>query len=231
MNVVLGVIGIAVSIIYVGLAFWLLGDKSLSTLDPNEIGDFLAGIFSPLALLWLVLGFFQQGCELRASREALKLQAKELKNSVEQQKGLVEISRQQLQAEKDAREAERELNTKKVQPKLIVNSAGYGSDYLGNFTQNFKLVNAGHSITDVYLCWSVDVSCELKRISILGENDYRGFEIKGARSALLDNAILKVKYKDGLENLQEVNFLLSRVGDVNGAPYQIEKIEGRIVNA
>ncbi|WP_052535404.1 hypothetical protein [Candidatus Phaeomarinobacter ectocarpi] len=46
-----------------------------SGLELNELGDFLAGLFAPLALLWLVLGFFQQGEELR-------LQAKELHESV-----------------------------------------------------------------------------------------------------------------------------------------------------
>ncbi|PCJ69877.1 MAG: hypothetical protein COA62_10265 [Rhodobiaceae bacterium] len=46
-------------------------------LDLNELGDFLAGWFAPLAFGWLVLGFYQQGAELR-------LQAIELKNSVQQ---------------------------------------------------------------------------------------------------------------------------------------------------
>lgn len=42
-----------------------------SALKLNEIGDLLAGIFAPLAFLWLILGFFQQQKELRLNTEAL----------------------------------------------------------------------------------------------------------------------------------------------------------------
>jgi hypothetical protein len=52
------------------------------TLD--QIGNYLAGWSSPLAFFWLVLGFIQQGAELRQNSEALLLQAKELQLSVEQ---------------------------------------------------------------------------------------------------------------------------------------------------
>ena len=85
------------------LAFLLImaisaGDK-LFALDPNEFGDMLAGVFAPLAFLWLVLGFFQQGKELKASVAALELQGKELHNSVEQQRELVKVSREQMESE------------------------------------------------------------------------------------------------------------------------------------
>ena len=72
------------------------GVIKLEAIKLNEVGDFLAGAFGPLALIWVVLGFFQQGEELRNSVEALKLQAEELRNSVEQQKELVEVSQDTL---------------------------------------------------------------------------------------------------------------------------------------
>lgn len=58
--------------------------EDLFKLDLNELGDFLAGAFGPLAFAWLVLGFIQQGRELKLSSEALQIQAEELKNSVSQ---------------------------------------------------------------------------------------------------------------------------------------------------
>jgi hypothetical protein len=70
--------------------------QALLAMKPNEFADFLAGCFAPLAFLWLVLGFFQQGEELRNSVAALKLQGEELRNSVEQQRQLVEVTREQL---------------------------------------------------------------------------------------------------------------------------------------
>lgn len=78
-----------------------------SSLKPNEWGDFLAGAFGPLAIFWLVLGFFQQGHELRHSVEALKLQADELRHSVEQQKEMVRITEQQLNLDIEVRGEEK----------------------------------------------------------------------------------------------------------------------------
>jgi len=40
-------------------------DSTFFSLKLNEQGDFLAGVFAPLAFGWLVLGFFQQGRELK----------------------------------------------------------------------------------------------------------------------------------------------------------------------
>lgn len=65
------------------LVYWKRA--SLPGLELNAIGDFLAGVFGPIAFLWLVLGYLQQGRELRLSSEALHLQAKELNASVQQQ--------------------------------------------------------------------------------------------------------------------------------------------------
>lgn len=62
-------------------------DKFL-TMDPNAIGDFLAGTISPLALFWLVAGYRQQG-------EALHAQLRELALQVESTKVIAESSSEQ----------------------------------------------------------------------------------------------------------------------------------------
>lgn len=55
------------------------GDKGgFFGLTLNEWGDFLAGAFAPPAFLWLILGYLQQGEELKHSTEALKAQKEEL---------------------------------------------------------------------------------------------------------------------------------------------------------
>lgn len=56
----------------------------------NELGDFLGGVSSPLAFLWLVLGFFQQSREIRLSSTALHLQAAEMRRSVDEHRRLAE---------------------------------------------------------------------------------------------------------------------------------------------
>lgn len=70
--------------LYIGLVFLVLAarfDEVLS-LPLNELGDFSAGVFGPIAFLWLVFGYKQQGDELKASSAALNEQVKELKNSI-----------------------------------------------------------------------------------------------------------------------------------------------------
>jgi glutathione S-transferase len=66
--------------------------SSATKMGFNEWGDFFAGASAPLAFLWLVIGYFQQGEELNQNtkaleqqEKALKLQVDELKQSVAQQ--------------------------------------------------------------------------------------------------------------------------------------------------
>ena len=102
----IGWFGAAVTAVYLvilGLLVWERLPKLLD-MDLNAVGDFLAGAFGPLAILWLVLGFFQQGIELRQNSEALHLQAKELQNSVTQQAELASTAKAQFDLDKAALE-------------------------------------------------------------------------------------------------------------------------------
>jgi hypothetical protein len=100
-------VGIGISVLYAALlistTIWRW--EEVQNLKLNELGDFAAGAFGPMAILWLVLGYFQQGEELKQNTEALNLQAYELKNSVEQQQALVDIARKQMRREKLVAEA------------------------------------------------------------------------------------------------------------------------------
>jgi hypothetical protein len=94
--------GVAVSVGYLAGLAWIRWPFSLETLRQiplNELGDFLAGAMGPIAILWLILGFLQQGDELR-------LQVEELKNSVEQQGKVAKAALDQLELE-TRRERER----------------------------------------------------------------------------------------------------------------------------
>ena len=86
----LPLIGMGLSALYlVGLVIYLVvQEQNPSDLRLNELGDFLAGVASPLAFLWLVLGFFQQSREIRLSGKALHLQAQEMKRSVDEHRRL-----------------------------------------------------------------------------------------------------------------------------------------------
>jgi hypothetical protein len=71
-------------------------------LAPEAIGDFVSGVAETLAFLWLVLGYFQQGTELRLQREQLALQKLELEklaNETKRQSSAVEAN--ELHARRD----------------------------------------------------------------------------------------------------------------------------------
>lgn len=83
-------IGLALTALYLaGLALYLVvQEQNPADLALNELGDFLGGVSSPLAFLWLVLGFFQQSREIRLSGKALHLQAREMRRSLDEQRRL-----------------------------------------------------------------------------------------------------------------------------------------------
>lgn len=94
----LGLIIVSTStIIYLFLLLYIVFDLAeFSSLKLNEKGDVLAGVFAPLAFLWLIYGYYQQGQELKQNTDALKLQADELANNVEQQRNIYNTARKEL---------------------------------------------------------------------------------------------------------------------------------------
>jgi len=138
-------IGIGFSALYL-LGIYVVASykhADFAALKLNELGDFLAGVFAPLALLWLVIGYFQQGDELRQNSEALLLQAKELNQAAEHAGGMLEVARQEheltiktlnaehqdrIERETQAREAEEKARKKRIQPIFGFDSAEFHID-------------------------------------------------------------------------------------------------------
>ncbi len=100
--------GIFVSIIWiVGIfAFYLLGLLDRPTTF-NELGDFLAGIFSPVAFLWLIYGYFQNSLSIQA-------QINEMKETVKQQEIIADIQKQQFIAMLNAAHGEIKILSKEM---------------------------------------------------------------------------------------------------------------------
>ena len=77
---------VAVSIFYIAAIGFLRGNDAWELLragNLNELGDFLAGVFTPLAFGWLVYGYLLQSKELRLQREELTLTRKQLGKQTE----------------------------------------------------------------------------------------------------------------------------------------------------
>jgi hypothetical protein len=91
-------VGLVVTLIWLvaGITWIALrSDWPEKGLQANAWGDVFAGIFAPIAFAWLVLGYFQQGDELRQ-------QVFELQESVDQQRKLVEVGDKQHNESKAA---------------------------------------------------------------------------------------------------------------------------------
>jgi hypothetical protein len=95
-----------------------------------------------------VLSFFQQSKELQHSVDALRLQAEELKHSVEQQKELVGISKETLDYER-ALSARREQEARlKRQPDFVINGVG-GKSGSGSVMNRVQMSNVGAPVSKV----------------------------------------------------------------------------------
>lgn len=140
----MGIVGVVLTVIYLFVgAVHYCRETTASGVPPlNELGDFLAGLFGPLAFAWLVLGFFQQRKELALNSEALFLQYRELSNSVKQQKKLVE-------ATEAARADENNRMRAAYKPVFSIQYRGQHGSTERNFVYNFVLTNIGSPIYEV----------------------------------------------------------------------------------
>lgn len=164
-----GLYALAISV----YAFW--NWSQFASLVPNEVGDFLAGVFSPLAFLWLVLGYFQQGQELRQNNEALRLQAAELKNSVEQQKELVAVTREQVTIEMENINQARNALAAQHKPLFVLGGAG-GSHSGNKHNMQFTLSNLGAPVTDVHLSFGGPMTVISRHVEALDSKAVQQFK-------------------------------------------------------
>ncbi|EPM4252826.1 hypothetical protein ACTLOY_001269 [Enterobacter hormaechei] len=127
--------GLLVSVLYFVMLGAVIYFMELGVMTSwNEFGDFLAGAFSPVAFLWLVLGYLQQQKELQQNTKALELQALELKNSVDQYREMVSVAREQLLSDREnletsKRERERQykpiIKAPSIRPAVIIGGTKY----------------------------------------------------------------------------------------------------------
>ncbi len=116
-------IGSAITLFWLAFMIWMIIDDwtKAQALGLNEWGDVFAGFFAPLAFLWLVLGFLQQGTELRISSNALQLQAQELSASVQQQQEMVRVAQQSYDADLELYLRQRAADPTSIEPLFVFN--------------------------------------------------------------------------------------------------------------
>jgi hypothetical protein len=123
--IALTVVGVVVVVTATLAAFHTRGAPT----SLSDWGAWLAGVFAPLAFLWLVVGYHQQGEELRQNtaalklqEEALRLQVGELRQSVDEQRAMSAAAKRQ------AASAEFALLLQ-YQPDIVCTHAGHAEVY------------------------------------------------------------------------------------------------------
>lgn len=110
-------------------------------LDLNSLGDFLAGAFGPLALAWVVFGYFQQGEELRSS-------ANELRQSVAELKRQSDTAQHHFEHEKRIAEDRVEAHKKSISPDFLLSHKEF-NDGGRDKSAMFSIINYGARVRDV----------------------------------------------------------------------------------
>tara|TARA_R110001583_G_scaffold69162_1_gene196337 strand:+ start:531 stop:1397 length:867 start_codon:yes stop_codon:yes gene_type:complete len=98
----------------------------LWTKDINELGDFLAGAFGPVAFLWLVIGYLMQHSELKLNRISIEKQALELEftrlayeQQIEEFKKSVEVTKDASDFNKDMQRQLYKESVEPYQPRIV----------------------------------------------------------------------------------------------------------------
>lgn len=194
-------------------------------MKPNEFGDALAGAASPLAFLWLVLGYLQQGEELRQNTEALNLQVKELQASVDQQRALVEATQRQHEFELERDKAQRRTALLSSQP-LFHSSLGQKEANDTHVVWVLTLKNLGRPCTKVDVHLRDDTAIEIEGELVLAfEHNYqRRWEIRVSHTGDSQPIVLAISYTDanGEQQVQELRLQIVVPGDGSVFVYPLD---------
>jgi hypothetical protein len=199
--------GFVVTISWLGFAAYMVWTTTHPT-ELNAWGDFFAGFFAPMAFLWLVLGYLQQGEELKQSTRALQLQAEELRNSVEQQSQLVAVSREQLKHEFEALQEEREIRRAAARPKFVPQYSGSTSSG-GAVKFTMKIANVGNTATKFRMRFDPPlVRPRAHNLALLVRDEVTSVELEFGEQ---ESSIASINYIDADGMSGEVRFSVSRV--------------------
>lgn len=222
-------IGTVFTLIYLVGFTWFIYSRlpNLKTMDLNSVGDFLAGSFGPIAFFWLILGFMQQGIELRISAKALEAQAEELRSSVEQQKELVAVSRNQHEASEKNIRLESDRIASSIEPKFVL-VGNYLPERLIETAFRFTLYNGGFLVTNLEVRHNDTVIHNTPILTSVGNTS---FELKFKDDDSVSGGELRVTYLNGFEKVKEKAFSFGFIqfGGKSGFEVLINQRQGSFV--
>lgn len=214
-----GALGTAIYVIVISIKVFMEFD-AFRELKLNELGDFLAGVFGPIAFLWLVLGFLQQGRELRISSASLHIQAVELTKAVEQYKELVEVNRKIFEADIEHRKHASLLRMKEVRPVFITEL--YGGSFGGDDNQiNFLVKNIGGNLTKVKFNHPDAICSDVKYLPFMGRDQVVMFSLMFSGLGNNIAGAIKINYSDVdyREGLTEIRYTVQPANEQEQYPW------------
>lgn len=177
---------------------------TFSDLALNEQGDFWAGALGPVALFWVILGYFQTSDDLALSRKALLLQVDELRNSVRQQAQLVDVSAKQLHTAQQAAEFEALRARKASEPNFVPRITSRVESVAPVY--KFSLSNRGATVSSVKLRLVGGTIFDSTTVPVWPTDDKGDFSM----TPHADSMRLIVEYQTVLSERRAVAFPLSR---------------------
>lgn len=218
-------IGMLVTVLYFFCLGLIIHSLNLNLMGSwNEFGDFLAGAFSPIAFLWLVLGYLQQQKELQQNTKALELQATELKNSVDQYKEMVEVAREKLMAEKELSLHQLEIREMENKPDLSLKETKYVVRAVPDVRFAWNVYNDGREARNVKIHFSPAIgqwdAITYKKIDGLGirlpVNEMKTSDIpKNVSVTISFESIFGKKYVKVYELVANENFYFDIIQESN----------------
>jgi hypothetical protein len=167
-----------------------------TNLSWNEIGDTMAGVFAPLAFVWIVVTVFLQSQELAEQRRELSLTREELRLAREAQEAQLLVMQKQADIFEDERKHRDSENAKRVFDQLIhaiVIQVLKEKDLHNNFVLDVQNVFSTYLPNPLALCKGASDDEIVRSISD-SLNDFR-YRILG-QNGVLQISVLKRKSKN-----------------------------------
>jgi len=204
---ILTLIGLVISgvwalilIIILYLQFTDLGAMTL-----NEWGDFLAGATAPLALFWLVIGYFQHSAELRLNTRVLKMQEEELRRQVVETARLVAATKEQAEVASQGLQERRQRDAKEATPEFV----DHGSSFSGERVK-IELRNRGGEARDIELYYDGPHNIDISPKNIVEtEGIFRFLIIFAEKQSLSYPIRFETRYIDRLDRRHSAKFELT----------------------
>lgn len=168
---------------------WYL-QKSDVNMAPNTWGDFMAGAFAPLAFLWLVIAFFQQGVLLKQNTKSIDIQQQELQNNNE----ILKLQHKELQESTKALTLQYE-EMKKAAEQAALQSAAIAANEMHARRDTFMRV-AEFLERDMYYC-AGEIFFRIQG-QHPGKHELRAYGSVGALQGILGEQVVSIIQNAGL---------------------------------